>query len=88
MQVKLCFSPLPIHENKLTYIPVTGCGIRMTSSNMPLPAYTSTERIDQGRDHLDFSCIDLAHFDTLFIFNDDPISYFYHVFCREIFGNF
>ncbi|KAI4585979.1 hypothetical protein MJG53_020604, partial [Ovis ammon polii x Ovis aries] len=35
-------------RNKVTLVSVTGCGIRMTPSYMPLPAFASTERIVQG----------------------------------------
>ncbi|KAK2488882.1 hypothetical protein MC885_019875, partial [Smutsia gigantea] len=41
---------LPFHEYALMYISATGCGIRMTSSKMPLPASSSTERIAHGRE--------------------------------------
>nr|XP_012616452.1 transmembrane protease serine 11F [Microcebus murinus] len=52
--------PLTIHKPSFRLTPIDGkkmrnllnsrCGIRMTSSNMPLPAYSSTERIVQGRE--------------------------------------
>lgn len=49
-RISTCSFPPLFHESQLTYISVTGCGIRMTSSNMPLPASSSTERIVQGRE--------------------------------------
>ncbi|ELK37636.1 Transmembrane protease serine 11F [Myotis davidii] len=39
-----------IDSKKMRNLLNSRCGIRMTSSNMPLPAYTSTERIVQGRE--------------------------------------
>lgn len=38
------------NENKLLRVSLSGCGIRMSSSNMPLPASSTTERIVQGRE--------------------------------------
>ncbi|ELK08687.1 Transmembrane protease, serine 11F [Pteropus alecto] len=40
----------PIDSKKMRNLLNSRCGIRMTSSNMPLPASTSTERIVQGRE--------------------------------------
>uniref|UniRef100_A0A8C6F6S9 Peptidase S1 domain-containing protein n=1 Tax=Monodon monoceros TaxID=40151 RepID=A0A8C6F6S9_MONMO len=44
----MCFSSTPFHESKLTHVSVTDCGIRMTSSYMPLLASSSTESVVQG----------------------------------------
>lgn len=35
-----------------------------------------------------FTCGSHTHVNTLFIFNDDPISYVYRVFCGQMFGTF
>ncbi|XP_060044592.1 transmembrane protease serine 11F [Erinaceus europaeus] len=43
------FTVTPIDSKKMRNLLNSRCGIRMTSSNMPLPASSSTERIVQGR---------------------------------------
>ncbi|KAM4811154.1 transmembrane protease serine 11F [Urocitellus parryii] len=47
---KPSFTLTPIDSRKMRNLLNSRCGIRMTSSNMPLPASSSTERIVQGRE--------------------------------------
>ncbi|KAL1791279.1 transmembrane protease serine 11F [Sigmodon hispidus] len=47
---KPSFSLTPIDSKKMRNLLNSRCGIRMLSSNMPLPASSTTERIVQGRE--------------------------------------
>ncbi|KAF6372656.1 transmembrane serine protease 11F [Rhinolophus ferrumequinum] len=47
---KSSFTLTSIDNKKMRNLLNNRCGIRMTPSNMPLPAFTSTERIIQGRE--------------------------------------
>ncbi|MEJ1274717.1 transmembrane protease serine 11f [Cricetulus griseus] len=47
---KPSFSLTPIDSKKMRNLLNSRCGIRMSSSNMPLPASSTTERIVQGRE--------------------------------------
>uniref|UniRef100_A0A2K5Z576 Transmembrane serine protease 11F n=1 Tax=Mandrillus leucophaeus TaxID=9568 RepID=A0A2K5Z576_MANLE len=47
---KSSFRLTPIDSRKMRNLLNSRCGIRMTSSNMPLPASSSTQRIVQGRE--------------------------------------
>ncbi|XP_025242239.1 transmembrane protease serine 11F [Theropithecus gelada] len=47
---KSSFRLTPIDSRKMRNLLKSRCGIRMTSSNMPLPASSSTQRIVQGRE--------------------------------------